>query len=116
VQGTVQSKAMPIEVRMPVNIDRKFLQRLRILGMVEGISTLVLFGIAMPLKYAADIPLAVTIVGPVHGFLFLALMIMFTLGMQRIPISPGLAATGIIAAVFPFGPFIMDRWLSRVGA
>ncbi|MGH7964658.1 MAG: DUF3817 domain-containing protein, partial [Candidatus Binatia bacterium] len=99
---------------MPGDVDRQFLQRLRVLGIIEGISTLVLFGIAMPLKYAADIPLAVTVVGPVHGFLFLALATMFMLGMQRIPLSPRRAATGIVAAGFPFGPGFMDRWLGRV--
>ena len=34
---------------------------LRLIGIIEGVSTLTLFGIAMPLKYAAGLPLAVTI-------------------------------------------------------
>jgi integral membrane protein len=33
--------------------------RVRLLGMIEGVSFLVLLGIAMPLKYLADQPLAV---------------------------------------------------------
>jgi len=39
---------------------------------------------------------------------------MFILGIKRIPISRRLAGAGITAAVFPFGPFIMDRWLEKV--
>jgi integral membrane protein len=97
-------------------IDHEFLQRLRRLGTVEGVSTLVLFGIAMPLKYLAGVPMAVTVVGSVHGFLFLALVTMFVLGTRRIPISKGMAAAGIVAAVVPFGPFVMDRKLGRLGA
>jgi integral membrane protein len=96
-------------------INRRFLERLRRLGTVEGISTLVLFGIAMPLKYLAGYPMAVTIVGSVHGVLFVALATMFVLGTRKIPISMGLAAAGIVAAVVPFGPFVMDRKLERLG-
>jgi integral membrane protein len=95
-------------------IDHRFLRRLRLLGTVEGISTLVLFGIAMPLKYLAGLPMAVTVVGSIHGVLFLALATMFVLGTSRIPISKGLAAAGIVAAVVPFGPFVLDRRLGRL--
>lgn len=96
------------------SIDHRFLRRLRILGTVEGISTLVLFFVAMPLKYLAGLPLAVTIVGTLHGVLFLALCGMFVLGVSRIPISPWLAAAGIVGAVLPGGPFVVDRRLARV--
>jgi integral membrane protein len=96
------------------DIDRRFLRRLRRLGVIEGTSTLVLFGIAMPLKYAAGLPLAVTIVGSIHGFLFLALVAMFVIGRKRIPIPTRLAGIGIVAAVLPFGPFVVDRWLERI--
>lgn len=41
---------------------------LRQLAIVEGISTLVLFFVAMPLKYFAGMPQAVTVVGPFTGF------------------------------------------------
>src|SRR5688572_21556496 len=91
------------------------LRRLRILGKIEGVSTLVLFGIAMPLKYAAGMPMAVTIVGSIHGFLFLALAGMFVAGVKAIPISRGLALAGIVAAVVPFGPFVLDAKLRTLG-
>ena len=97
-----------------MNIDRKFLRRLRTIGMIEGISTLVLFGIAMPMKYIGGMPQAVTVVGSVHGVLFLTLVFMFSVGMKRIPIPLGLTAAGILGAVFPFGPFVVDRWLVKL--
>lgn len=98
-----------------VKVNRTFLTRLRWLGVVEGISTLVLFGIAMPLKYFAGLPEAVRIAGSLHGALFLALVAMFLLGTKMIPIPRRLAAAGIVGAVVPFGPFIVDRWLERIG-
>ena len=100
---------------MTVNIDSQFLGRLRLLSIVEGTSTLLLFGIAMPLKYLADMPLAVRIVGSLHGLLFVCLAIVFLLAIRRVPISKGLATAGIVAAVLPFGPFVFDRWLGELG-
>ncbi|HUP40604.1 MAG TPA: DUF3817 domain-containing protein [Vicinamibacterales bacterium] len=46
------------------------LHHFRIAALFEGWSYLVLLFIAMPLKYAAGMPLAVRIVGSVHGFLY----------------------------------------------
>lgn len=99
-----------------MTINHAFLTKLRILGIVEGTSTLILFGIAMPLKYVAGIPQAVTLVGSVHGALFVALVAMFAVGMKRIPLSPRLTALGIVAAVVPFGPFVVDRRLGALAA
>jgi len=95
-------------------LDLTFLKRLRLLGTVEGISTLILFGIAMPLKYFAGMPMAVRIAGSVHGLLFVCLAVMFVLAVKKVPLGNGLAVAGIIAAVFPFGPFVFDRWLADI--
>ncbi len=76
---------------------------------------MVLFGIAIPLKYLADMPMAVSVVGSVHGLLFVGLVAMFLLAVRRVPISRQLAFAGIVAAIVPGGPFVMDRWLKAVG-
>ena len=47
------------------------LRVLRIASVIEGATLLLLFLVAMPLKYVADTPLAVSIVGPIHGAAFL---------------------------------------------
>lgn len=90
-----------------------FIRALRHLAIVEGISTLVLFGIAMPLKYFAGMPMAVRIVGSLHGALFVALVLMLLVAIRKVPISLGVAAAGIAAAVVPGGPFLLDRHLAR---
>ena len=92
------------------------MRALRKLAIVEGISTLVLFGVAMPLKYLAGMPLAVTVVGSVHGVLFVALVLMLLLAIWKVPISPGLAAAGAAAAIVPGGPFLLERRLARLDA
>ena len=47
------------------------LNRLHIIGIVEGISALLLFFVAMPMKYMLDMPLAVKYTGWAHGVLFM---------------------------------------------
>ncbi|MGZ8710913.1 MAG: DUF3817 domain-containing protein, partial [Thermoanaerobaculia bacterium] len=74
------------------------------------------FGIAMPLKYMAGMPMAVTIVGSIHGFLFVVLVAMLLLAIRKVPISMKMAAAGIAAAVIPGGPFVLDRKLARIDA
>ncbi len=95
--------------------DHSFLRWLRRLSLTEGVSTLVLFGVAMPLKYFADMPLAVTIVGSLHGILFIAVVAMFLVGRWRVPLSNRMTIAGILGAIVPFGPFFVDRQLARVG-
>ena len=94
--------------------DQQFLHGLRRLGHIEGTSTLVLFGIAMPLKYFAGMPMAVRIVGSIHGVLFVALAVMCVLAIRRVPISRKLATAGVLGAVIPFGPFVVDRTLKKL--
>lgn len=94
--------------------DPTFLRRLRMMSLVEGMSTLLLFGVAMPLKYFAGMPRAVTIVGSLHGVLFILLVAMFIIGRDRIPLTSRLTAAGILGAIIPFGPFVVDRHLARL--
>ncbi len=81
----------------------------RIVGLLEGISYLVLLGIAMPLKYLADMPIAVTIVGGMHGGLFgayVALAILLAIA-YRWPLWR--LAFAMLASVVPTGTFWFDH-------
>lgn len=100
--------------RLVLRTDYQFLRRLRGFAIVEGCSTLLLFGVAMPMKYLGGIPQAVTVVGTLHGFLFLGLVAMFAVAWKKVPLSTPLVAAGIVGAVVPFGPFVVDRWLGRL--
>ncbi len=82
---------------------------LRIIGLIEGISFLALLGIAMPLKYGFGLSAAVSVAGWIHGGLFLGLCfaLLNVLLATQWPILR--AATVFLAALLPFGPFLIDR-------
>ena len=82
---------------------------LRKIALVEGLSYLVLLGIAMPLKYALDLPLAVKIVGWIHGVLFVWLCLLILLAMLRAGLSLARATAVFIASLLPFGPYVLDK-------
>jgi integral membrane protein len=86
---------------------------LRTLSLVEGISFIVLVGIAMPLKYWAGMPLAVRIAGSLHGALFVlfGVALLWATLAARWPMSR--AALVFVAALVPFAPLWLDRHLRR---
>tara|TARA_Y100000589_G_scaffold175681_1_gene166741 strand:+ start:3821 stop:4105 length:285 start_codon:yes stop_codon:yes gene_type:complete len=90
------------------------IKNLRILGNVEGVSYLLLLGVAMPLKYLADMPLAVRIVGMGHGLLFIAYCILLALCMRKFKWSIGFGIYLFVATLIPFGTFVTDRKLKDI--
>ncbi|MCF6137431.1 DUF3817 domain-containing protein [Pseudalkalibacillus berkeleyi] len=87
------------------------LKTFRIVGFSEGISFLLLLGIAMPLKYFFEYPMAVSIVGAIHGGLFVLYCMMVVYLKFSYNWSIKKAAMGILASVLPFGPFVFDAKL-----
>jgi len=82
---------------------------LRRAALVEGISFLLLVGVAMPLKYVFEMPRTVTVVGWVHGVLFIVFCIALaeTIRTAKWPLAR--AAMVLAAGLLPFGPFLVDR-------
>lgn len=89
------------------------INRLRLTGFFEGISFLILLFIAMPLKYIWDLPLAVRIVGSVHGFLF----ILFIYYIFQVSIEKSWTRRevmlALLSSVIPFGTFYADNRLFK---
>jgi len=85
--------------------------RVRLVGMLEGISFLVLLGIAMPLKYMADMPMAVRVTGMAHGVLFLLFIWVIFQAWGNKALSTKQSALAFVASLIPFGPFLIDRRL-----
>jgi integral membrane protein len=80
-----------------------FLSALRTTGIIEGISFLILLGIAMPMKYVFGQPEMVRYVGSLHGvltILYILLLINVSLRMQW---SIKTTALAFIASLIPFG-------------
>jgi integral membrane protein len=86
--------------------------RLRAIAFVEGLSYLVLLGIAMPLKHLAGMPLAVRIAGSLHGLLFVLLMLAIAEGWARRGKSFGWAVRLGVLSLIPAGTFLADRRLA----
>jgi len=95
--------------------NNKALTVFRWIGMLEGLSFLVLLGIAMPLKYYADMPKAVTIVGGLHGVLFVLYVLAIIYATFALRWRFLRVAGAFIAAFLPFGPFIFDSRLRKAG-
>ena len=89
----------------------------RKVAIAEGISFLVLLGIAMPLKYLAKIPITVTIAGSLHGFLFIAFIWLAWEVKNKYEKSAAWMGKALLASVLPFGTIIMDRqWKKEAAA
>ncbi len=89
------------------------LGRLRIVGFLEGLSFLVLLGIAMPLKYMAGLPEAVRIVGMAHGLLFVLYVLLVIMATIELSWSFKKAVLAFLASLVPFGTFYADKKLFR---
>lgn len=89
------------------------LGRLRFVGFAEGVSFLVLVGIAMPLKYFAGEPIYVRVVGMTHGVLFLGYVLALVQAHTEYCWPLKRSFVLFIASLLPFGPFVTERKVLR---
>lgn len=85
------------------------LKSFRLISIFEGISFLVLLGIAMPLKYIFSIPEPVQAVGMAHGILFILYIFGAFFMKQKLNWSFQTLLIVILCSVLPFGPFYAER-------
>jgi integral membrane protein len=85
--------------------------RLRLIGWLEGLSFVGLVFIAMPMKYLLDEPGAVRVLGMAHGLLWVGFLAVLADTMSKEGWTLKRAAVPFVAALLPFGPFIIDRKL-----
>jgi len=60
-------------------------------------------------KGRADLPMAVTIVGRLHGLLFVSFIILAYLVKEETKKNFGWMAKAFLASIIPFGTFYMDK-------
>lgn len=89
------------------------LGKFRIVAIAEGISYLILLGIAMPLKYFAELPAAVKYTGWIHGVLFVWYMVLLLNVWIKYKWSFGKTLMAFIASLLPFGTFVLDSRLKK---
>lgn len=89
--------------------------RLRVVGFVEGVSYLLLLGVAMPWRAITGDHLPVRVTGAVHGVLY----VLFAVAAAQAASvhgwwwRPKVLVGVFLASVVPFGTFALDRWLRR---
>ena len=107
-QYWVHSGFILIDLSMTMNI-----QTLRVVGLLDGFSFLLLLFIAMPMKYMFDNPVLVKYVGMGHGVLFILFLIVLFAVCEKQKWSITIFLMGLAASILPFGPFVFDRKLKR---
>lgn len=89
------------------------LGRLRLLGLIEGVSFLVILFVTMPLKYGFGNPEPNKIFGMIHGLLF----VLYLLWVIQVKIEQDWTLKkmflALIASIIPFGTFWADKHLFR---
>jgi len=89
------------------------LRQLRLVALLEGSSFLILLFVAMPLKYLAGMPLAVRVVGSIHGALFIAFVVALYRAARARDWRRRRSVTAFVASILPFGTFVFDASLRR---
>jgi len=82
------------------------LKTLRLFSILEGTSLLLLLFIAVPLKRLMDMPEAVSIIGPIHGGLFILFNLLLIWAVFKHGLKINHAIIGFIASLLPFGSYL----------
>jgi integral membrane protein len=89
------------------------LGRYRVMAYVVGVMLLLLVAVAMPLKYFADTPGPVSVIGTAHGFLYAVyLLAAFDLALRARWTALGTVLV-LLAGTVPFVSFIAERKVTR---
>ena len=88
---------------------RGALTRYRVMAYVVGVGLLILVLAAMPLKYLADSPALVDIVGPAHGFLYMVYLVTAVDLAFRAKWTPVRTVLVMLAGTVPFVSFLVER-------
>lgn len=79
----------------------------------EAISTVLLFFVAMPLKYVGDIPEAVRVAGSIHGFLVVLFVIFLIMCWNEYKWNFGRVAKYFIISLIPIVSFWVEKDLKK---
>jgi integral membrane protein len=89
------------------------LTRYRVMAYVVGVWLILLVLVAVPLKYLADSPTMVQVVGPIHGFLYMAYLVTALDLAFRARWSAVRTVLVMLAGTIPFLSFVAERKVSR---
>ena len=81
----------------------------RALAYTVGVGLIILVLVGVPLKYLADSPGVVTVVGPMHGFLYMVYLLATVNLAFRARWSPVKTVLVMLAGTIPFLSFVAER-------
>jgi integral membrane protein len=80
-------------------------------ALAEGSSFLLLLFVAMPMKYLMGMPEVVRVVGTTHGVLFLFYVGQLAMLHTKHQWEFKFSCHAFLAAILPFGTFVLDKHL-----
>jgi integral membrane protein len=89
------------------------LRNYRVAAWVTGVGLLVLVLIAMPLKYFFGQPQLVAVVGMMHGFFYMAYIVLTLLLAERCRWKPLDALLILVAGTIPFASFVAEHRVTQ---
>lgn len=78
-------------------------------SILEGVSFLLLLGIAMPLKYIWELPQMVQVIGMFHGIFFIAYILGAMYLFKRLSWNIKTLLIVCVSSILPMGPFYVER-------
>ena len=91
------------------------LRNFKLVALIEA-TTFLLLLVASYVKRAIDQPLGVEILGPIHGLLFVAYVVMALALREHAGWTGKQTLLILIGAVVPFGGYVVDRWIDNNNA
>jgi integral membrane protein len=88
------------------------LRNFRHVALIEA-TTFLLLLVASYLTHTPDEPIGVDILGPIHGLLFIAYVVMALTLRDEQGWSAKTTLLILLGAVLPFGGYVVDRWLEK---
>lgn len=85
------------------------ISQFKLISTLEAVSFLLLLGVAMPLKYIWELPQMVSVVGMIHGVLFILYIAAAYFMKEKLNWPTSTFAVVLLCAVLPFGPFYVER-------
>lgn len=81
----------------------------RVIAFLEGVSYLLLLFIATPVKYLANDPQYVKMLGMPHGILFMMYVVLAFMIRSEFKWNSRQFSVVLIGSIIPFGTFYVDR-------
>ena len=85
------------------------LNTFRLIAILEGLSYILLLGIATPIKYFLNDPQYVKLLGMPHGLLFILYVAMAFVFKKEFEWDNKSFGFVLLASIIPFGTFYIDR-------